>query len=49
MNHNYTKQAEIAEPKQLENKLKDKEINKRRKEGEENAHEDGRMVGWSRH
>ena len=25
------------------------EHNKRKKEGEEKAHEDGRMVGWSRH
>jgi len=36
--------SEIAEPKQQGNKLRQGN-NKRRKEGEESAHEDGRMVG----
>ena len=37
-----------AEQKKLRRKL-GHEYNKRRKEGEEKAHEDGGMVGWSRH
>ena len=39
---------ENAEQKKLRSKLRH-EYNKRRKEGEEKAHEDGGMVGCSRH
>ena len=39
---------ESAEPKYKNTSLRH-EYQKRRKEGEEKAHEDGRMVGWSRH
>ena len=43
-----SKEMEIPNWKCKNNKVKH-EHKKRRKEGEEKAHEDGRMVGWSRH